>query len=121
MYKFYVLKVIFRINARASFIGSAGHTNCKNRTVDTCFFLQNKQFFVRLFSWPVLGRHCHICAILHPITHHITQCGLRYHHILSTMHAVLHIGGNFITIFFYKRGMFHIYIYLCFIYIRSYG
>ena len=38
MYRFYVLKVIFKQNMRASYIESAGHLDCKSRTVDTLLF-----------------------------------------------------------------------------------
>ena len=40
MYRFYVLKVIFKENASASSIESAGRMDRKSRTVDTLLFVK---------------------------------------------------------------------------------
>ena len=50
MYRFYVLKVIFKQNKSESSIGLAGHTNHKSRMADALLFTKETLFCMTFWS-----------------------------------------------------------------------
>ena len=61
MYRFYVLKVIFKQNKSKSYAGLAGRMNRKSSMANALLFTK-ETLFVQLFGWPVPGQ------LPHPIT-----------------------------------------------------